>query len=113
VTSDRDDRLVRDRSAPEVLLWLNPVAADLDILCTAMPESGPCFYTNIILGLDEDPVVPPRDAFWPRAALAMFVLGCVLTTISTQLISTSRRFSWRRRPPPAHGPPAQDQAAMP
>ncbi|MBX3030408.1 MAG: ABC transporter permease subunit [Chloroflexi bacterium] len=94
---DQQDRGNVRPHAPEMILWLNPVVADIDILCTAFPDvRGTCGYTEQILGLDRG-VDTPRDAFWPRSAAAFVVLGCVLTVLATQLVSPSRR--WRRRRP--------------
>ncbi len=90
---------VRDRHAPEVLLWLNPIVADADILCTAIPDAGLCAYTNLVMGLPEDAPNLPRDALWPRVAIAFVVTGSVLTLMATQLISPSRRLRLRRPPP--------------
>lgn len=84
------------RHAPEAILWLNPVAAEVDILCTAFPDvRRTCGYTEQIMGLERGAAIPPRDAFWPRSAAAFVVLGCALTLLATQLVSPSRR--WRRR----------------
>jgi len=84
------------RHAPEALLWLNPLVTDIDIMCTAVPDVGGfCDYIVLVRGLPENAPVPPRDAFWPRSALAFLVLAGVLTILSTQLISPSRR--WRPR----------------
>jgi hypothetical protein len=78
------------------------VVADVDVICTAMPEvDGPCSYTILVMGLPEDANEPPRDAFWPRSALAFLVLGGTLTVLATQLISPSRRLRSRRRVPVA------------
>ena len=86
------------RHAPEPLLWLNPVVADVDIICTAMPDlGGPCSYIIRVRDLPEDTNPPPQDAFWPRTALAFLVLGGTLTVLATQLISPSRGLRSRRR----------------
>ena len=88
------------RHAPEALLWLNPLVTDIDVVCTAVPGvGGLCDYIVIVRGLPEDAIEPPRDAFWPRSALAFLVLAGVLTTLSTQLISPSRRIHPRGRAP--------------
>jgi hypothetical protein len=99
------------RSAPEALVWLNPVAADADVICTAMPEMGLCSYTILVRGLPQGANEPPRDALWPRSVLAFLVLGCTLTALSTQLISPSRGLRSRRRQAAAAFPDDQANAA--
>jgi ABC-type transport system involved in multi-copper enzyme maturation permease subunit len=96
------------RSAPDALLWFNPFVADVDLLCTAMPDpfGGSCGYTGVLTGQEIDPSNPPRDAWWPRSVAAQILVGFGLLLLSTQLIAPSRR--WRRlrkRPPP---PPRSD-----
>ena len=82
------------RLAPELLLWFNPFVADLDVMCTAVPDAYgiTCSYPASITGQEFDPSRPPRDQYWPRSALALVLLGTVLTVASTQLIAPSRRF---------------------
>ncbi len=71
----------------------------------------------------------PRDTFWPRSGLAFVVTGLVLTLLSTQLVSPTRRLRlprFHRRPtgtrvpappgssgspPPAPPPPARGSDA--
>lgn len=95
---------VSQRAPSDVLLWLNPFVANVDVMCTAIPDSygGTCAYITLVTGTELDPNQPPRDAFWPRSALAFGGLAVVLTLATTQLIAPSRRL--RRLPPPA-GPP--------
>lgn len=91
--------------APEAILLLNPIVADIDIGCTAIPESGfTCSYiSSITSGGEPDFSNPPHDAFWPRSAIAFVVLGLLLTLATTQLIAPSRRIHRRRRlVPTAH-----------
>jgi ABC-type transport system involved in multi-copper enzyme maturation permease subunit len=91
---------VAERSVPpEALLWLNPFVADVDLMCTAIPDpyGAICNYPASIGGREVDPANPPRDQFWPRSALAFVLVGVGLTIASTQLIATSRRY--RRLPP--------------
>lgn len=90
-----------ERYAPEALVWLSPLVADVDLLCTAIPETYAitCSYIAAVTGKDRDfddlAANPPRDVFWPRSALALLALGVVLTLATTQLIAPSRRI--RRR----------------
>jgi len=93
------------RTAPEALLWLNPFVADVDLLCTALPNTGggPCSYIATVTGIELDPVRPARDSFWPRSMAAFIVLGVTLTLLTTQLIAPSRRFRRTRTPPPTAG----------
>jgi ABC-type transport system involved in multi-copper enzyme maturation permease subunit len=90
--------------APAAILWLNPLVADIDVLCTAIPESYgvTCAYISVITsrqldGADEF----PRDTFWPASTGAFLVLGVGLTLLTTQMIVPSRRV--RRRKPTAAG----------
>lgn len=82
------------RLPPEALLWLNPFVADLDVMCTAVPDSYgfTCSYSAAITGHDFDAANPLRDQYWPRSVLAFLLVGVVLTVASTQLIAPSRRF---------------------
>ena len=91
------------RTAPEALLWLNPFVADVDLLCTALPDTtgGPCSYIATVTGNEPDPVRPVRDSFWPRSMAAFVVLGVTLTLLTTQLIAPSRRIRRKRPAPPA------------
>ncbi len=104
VTSQRMARFADgvDRSgAPEVILLLNPVIADVDLVCTAFADSfGACAYIARITGQPLDPANPPRDLFWPRSVASFIVLGVGLTLATTQLIAPSRRIR-RERPPAA------------
>ncbi|MEP7157814.1 MAG: ABC transporter permease subunit [Chloroflexota bacterium] len=92
---DADERPV----PPVELLLLNPFVADLDLMCTAIPDpyGGTCSYPSTIVGFQLDTANPPRDLFWPRSAFSFLLVGIVLTLGSTQLIAPSRRF--RRLPP--------------
>jgi len=98
------DQQPQQRTAPEALLWLNPFVADIDLLCTALPDSGggPCSYIAMVTGNELDPVRPARDSFWPRSMAAFIVLGVTLTLLTTQLIAPSRRIRRRR---PSQAPP--------
>jgi len=101
-TSQRfDDNgvIVRQRTAPEAIIWLSPLAADIDLGCTAIPEtfSFACSYVSAVTGQDTNAVVaPPRDALWPKSVVALLTLGIVLTLLTTQLIAPSRRKRWRQ-----------------
>jgi ABC-2 type transport system permease protein len=88
---------------PEQMVWLSPLAADIDLICTAIPDSYAvsCGYSSVVVGQELDRATPPRDLLWPRIVLALVVLGVVLTVASTQLISPSRRY---RKEPAEAGP---------
>jgi hypothetical protein len=85
-------------------VWLNPFVADVDLLCTAVPDpfGATCSYTAILTGTEPNPQNPPRDAWWPRSVVALIVLGVASVLVSTQLIAPSRR--WRRQPRPRSDP---------
>lgn len=117
-STEREDnfgRVVRHH-APVALLWLNPLAADVDAVCTATPESYSftCSYISVVTGRDfvgagqfgrfgqVQPVDPPRDALWPASTASFLVLGVGLTLLTTQLIAPSRRI---RRHKPGAPPP--------
>jgi ABC-type transport system involved in multi-copper enzyme maturation permease subunit len=96
------------RHAPEALLWLNPAVVDVDLACTAMPDiSGPCDYIGQVLGMPEGGRERPHDGFWPKAVTAYLVAAIILTLLTTQLISPTRR--WR----PRAGPNRRGQSARP
>jgi ABC-type transport system involved in multi-copper enzyme maturation permease subunit len=98
---------------PEMLLWLNPFVADVDVLCTAIPDSSgsTCQYPATVMGREVDPANLPRDQFWPRTAIAFVLLGVALTLASTQLIAPSRRIR-RDRLPPSFDAPSEDSATV-
>lgn len=101
-------RGLRTHHAPEAILWLNPLAADLDVVCTGTPESYgfTCSYISLITRREVDAANPLRDAFWPASAASFLVLGTALTLLTTQLIAPSRRLRRRNRAaPPVHQPP--------
>ena len=91
------------RPPTEVLVWFSPLAADIDLICTAIPDSYAvsCGYSTVVVGQDLDQAKPPRDLLWPRIVIALIVLGSVLTLATTQLISPSRRY---RKEPSEPGP---------
>ena len=95
---------IEQRAPSEIILWLNPIVAGIDLGCTAIPDSygGTCSYIGVVTGQEFDPVRPPRDVFWPRSVAAFVLLGVGLTLASTQLIAPSRRLR-RGRPPPLAG----------
>jgi len=108
-TTERENgafRGMRSHHAPEAILWLNPLAADLDVVCTGTPESYgfTCSYISLVTKREVDPANPMRDALWPVSAASFLVLGITLTLLTTQLIAPSRRL---RRPRPAAPPPEQ------
>src|SRR3954451_15520490 len=88
---------------PEQFVWFSPLAADIDLICTAIPDSYvvSCGYSTVVVGQDLDPTTPPRDLLWPRVVLALVALGVVLTLAATQLISPSRRYRKEPRDPGA------------
>jgi hypothetical protein len=53
----------------------------------------------------------PRDTFWPKSAAAFVVLGIVLTLISAQLVSPTRRLHLPRFRRRARMEPPNDQQA--
>jgi hypothetical protein len=91
------------RRPPEALVWLSAISADIDLICTAIPDSYSltCGYSTTVVGQELDEQNPPRDVLWPRQVLAFLVLGVVLTLATTQLISPSRRIRAERGVPPA------------
>jgi ABC-type transport system involved in multi-copper enzyme maturation permease subunit len=100
-TTDQEDgffRAPRAHHAPEAILWLNPLAADLDVVCTATPESYgfTCSYISLVTTQQFEAGDPKRDAFWPASAASFTVLGTVLTLLTTQLIAPSRRVRQRK-----------------
>jgi ABC-type multidrug transport system permease subunit len=104
----RRDPAIR-RHAPEPLLWLNPLVANLDLACTAAPDAldglvgrvvpgrTGCQYVALITGRPKADAVGLRDAFWPRSAAALSVTGVALTLITTQLVAPTRRLRIRRK----------------
>lgn len=93
--------LPRRTTAPEAMLWLNPFVADVDLLCTAIPETagGTCSYIALVMGREMDQAIATRDAFWPRSAVAFVTLAVALTLGTTQLIAPSRRIRRPSAPP--------------
>jgi ABC-2 type transport system permease protein len=87
---------------PEAVLWLNPLVANMDLMCTAIPDpsGGSCAITFAITG-DWQRVNAPRDVLWPKVAISYVLLGIGLTLATTQLIAPSRRAK-------RHGPPLAD-----
>jgi ABC-type transport system involved in multi-copper enzyme maturation permease subunit len=106
-TPNRDARgnFIAEQHPPEILLWLNPFVADIVLICTAIPESfsPSCSLIERISGGRFDPTDPPRDTFWPKAAISGLLFGATLTLLTTQLIAPSRRVRRQRArslPPP-------------
>lgn len=89
----------RPQPASELLLLLNPFVGELDLLCTAIPDSFgvTCAYSSFITGGGIMPADPQRDVFWPRSAAAFALVGIGLTLLTTQLIAPSRRLRRLRR----------------
>jgi len=97
------DGQVERRPPPEPLVWFSAIAADIDLVCTAIPDSYTvtCGYSTTVVGQELDQQNPPRDVLWPRISLAFLILGVILTLATTQLISPSRRLRADRSIPPA------------
>jgi uncharacterized RDD family membrane protein YckC/ABC-type transport system involved in multi-copper enzyme maturation permease subunit len=119
----------RPGKAPEAVLWMNPLVADLDLICTTAPGAyhPACSYMSTVTGkpyfgnqfqnqgFDDfggrfgGPVaVPaggtnatsigfPRDTFWPKSAITFVLIGVLLTLVSAQLVSPTRRLRVFRR----------------
>jgi ABC-2 type transport system permease protein len=94
---ERFDAGGRLRPPPDAILWFSPLVADVDLLCTAIPESGACSYIGVITDTEIEAANPPRDLYWPRSAMAFLVLGVGLTLATTQLITPTRRWRSRQR----------------
>lgn len=97
---------VRINTAPQAIMWLNPLAADLDVVCTATPESYgfACAYISVLTSGQFNAVSPPRDSFWPVSAAAFLILGVSLTLLTTQLIAPTRRIRRRTGNTAGEGP---------
>jgi ABC-2 type transport system permease protein len=97
-----DNGQAQRRPPPEQLVWLSAIAADIDLLCTAVPDSYgvTCAYTTVVVGRELDPQNPPRDVLWPRIVASFVILGIGLTLATTQMIAKSRRI----RPPRVRAP---------
>jgi ABC-2 type transport system permease protein len=113
-TAVQRDQFGAQRFPAEQILWLNPFVADLDVICTATPESGSftCAGISGITGQQFDPTKPPRDAYWPRSAAAFLILGAGLTVATTQLIVPSRRIRRRRDEDEVDAAPRADVEAL-
>jgi len=85
------------RTPPEALVLLNPLVADVDLLCSALPQlgGGPCAYVAIVTGRPPEEGGRARDTFWPRSATAYLLVGGALTVAATQLVSPTRRWGGR------------------
>lgn len=96
--AERKERLAERRRIGRVLLAINPLAANLDIVCDAMPSvRGACE-----LGFGAGPVRvamddSPATVFWPATALSFSGLGVGLVLLTTQHVSPTRRFRPLRR----------------
>jgi ABC-type transport system involved in multi-copper enzyme maturation permease subunit len=96
--AERKERQAERRRLGRVLLVVNPLAANLDIVCDAMPSvRGACGLAfgagPMRVALDDS----PRTTFWPATALVFGAIGIVLTLLTTQHVSTTRRARpWRR-----------------
>ncbi len=91
---------------PPVLLWANPFAADMDVLCHAEPNAGFCIPVLVFdgrvndaanggnVGANGQGMNMPEDTYWPYSVATMLALSALLVLGTTQLISPTRR--WRR-----------------
>lgn len=96
---------MRFNTAPQAIMWLNPLAADLDVVCTATPESYgfACSYISVLTSGQLNGGNPPRDAFWPTSAAAFVALGVALVLLTTQMIAPTRRLRRRIGDPVGEG----------
>lgn len=91
---------------PPMLLWGNPFAADMDVLCHAEPTTGLCTVVLVfdgrvgdaanggIAGVNGMGMGIPEDSYWPYSVAMMLALSTLLVLGTTQLISPTRR--WQR-----------------
>lgn len=95
------------KAPPQALLWLNPFAGDVDVMCHADASlNGMCSLVLIFDGridmlqgggavmANGQPLGAPEDTYWPVSVAAMLVMSMLLIVGATQLISPTRR--WRR-----------------
>ncbi len=108
---------------PPVLLWANPFAADMDVLCHAdTSTNGVCAVVLVMTGrfdiaqgggaalANGQAFAMPEDSYWPVSVAAMLVVTLLLILGATQLISPTRR--WRRPRPRTRGSPDRGGAAL-
>jgi len=109
----RDESILEslERRPPELLLYLNPFVAQVDVICGT--ETGFGTYCGIIgavtdrqLVAIERPVIDPalgavaepqqfgiqRDSYWPRSLVAWVVVSAVLIVLAVQLVAPTRRW---------------------
>ena len=106
---------------PQVLLWLDPAAADLDVACHADQSiNGVCALVLMMTdrfdlargpGAAGQAFVMPEDSYWPKSVAIMLGLSALLVLGATQLISPTRR--WRRPVRQAQSALAAAPAAAP
>lgn len=114
-------------SPPQVIAYLNPFLAQVDVLCGTDTSGGSwCSLESQLLpgsgGVDfganqtfERPVIlddvgggfaPPadvvpfgavHDAFWPKSLITWLILSVVFLLLSVQFVSPTRRWRFRRR----------------
>jgi ABC-type transport system involved in multi-copper enzyme maturation permease subunit len=123
----------RDRppNAPEALLYLNPFAAQTDVICQA--SGSVCVVSDVLnrttqpqdnTGIDVGPAVPASGAgfggpgpavfvqppthggdFWPKSVLVYLVLTAIALAGAAQSVSPTRRWHWPSRQRPTLEPP--------
>ena len=109
---------------PAAMLWINPVAAQVDVVCGTDTTFSPACSAVVIMtdridvlqgmttGVSSgDGLGIPRDSYWPRGVASMLVMGIVLVLLSSQLLSPTRR--WRRPRLALALPHRQSKGAVP
>ena len=109
---------------PAAMLWINPVAAQVDVVCGTDTTFSPACSAVVIMtdridvlqgmttGVSSgDGLGIPRDSYWPRGVASMLVMGIVLVLLSSQLLSPPRR--WRRPRLALALPHRQSKGAVP
>ena len=109
---------------PAAMLWINPVAAQVDVVCGTDTTFSPACSAVVIMtdridvlqgmttGVSSgDGLGIPRDSYWPRGVASMLVMGIVLVLLSSQLLSPTRR--WRRPRLAVALPHRQSKGAVP
>jgi hypothetical protein len=95
---ERKAEMAERRRIGRALLVVNPLAADLDIMCGAMPGvRGACEVSfgvgPLRLSVDDS----PDTSTWPATAATFGAVGLVLVLLATQHVSPTRRFRPLRR----------------
>lgn len=116
---------------PEALLYLNPFAAQLDVICQA--SGSACIVTQALNHATESesveavpaefapvgpfdgqamplerpffqPPPPPGGDFWPKSVLVYLLLTPLALAGAAQSVSPTRRWQWPARPQPPRPP---------